>query len=73
MLRDGIARVRRISLSIFGEKLQRDGAAELGVFGLVDHSHAATTEFFDDDVTGNFLAGERLKVRHGVQLSYGRE
>ena len=40
----------------FGKELERDEAAELGVFGLVDHTHAAATEFLDDAVVRNSLA-----------------
>ena len=42
----------RILRNIFGEKLQGDEAAEIGVFGLVNDSHASATELFDNPVVG---------------------
>jgi hypothetical protein len=32
------------------QKLQSDQAAQLGVFGLVDHTHPAAPELFEDAV-----------------------
>ena len=50
-------------LRIFGDivrqKLQRHKAAELQILSLVNHTHAAATEFFDDPVVRNSLADER--------------
>ena len=39
-----------------GKKFQGDEAAELGVFGFVDHTHAAATEQFEDAVMRDGLA-----------------
>ena len=51
------------NLRIFGyvvrQKLQRHKAAELQILSLVDHTHAAATELFDDPVVRNSLADER--------------
>ena len=38
------------------KEFQGDEAVELGVLGLVDHSHAAATEFFEDAVVRDGLA-----------------
>jgi hypothetical protein len=38
------------------QELERHEAAELGVFGLVHHAHAAATELFPNAVVGNGLA-----------------
>ncbi len=35
---------------VLGQELESDEAAELGVFGLVDHTHAAAAELFHDTV-----------------------
>jgi hypothetical protein len=48
----------RVAHELIGEELESDEAAELGVLGLVNHTHAATAEFFDDAVVGNGLADE---------------
>ena len=42
-----------------GEKFEGDEAAELEVFGFVDHTHAAAAEFFGDAVVGDGL------INHG--------
>ncbi len=44
---------------LFGEELQGDGPAQLGVLGLVDHTHAAPAEFLQDAVVGDGLADHR--------------
>ena len=41
---------------VFGEELEGDEAAELDVFGLVDHAHAAAAEFFEDAIVRDGLA-----------------
>jgi hypothetical protein len=41
---------------IFGEELQGNEAIEPGVFGFVNHTHAATTKFFDNAVVRDGLA-----------------
>src|SRR5215467_10491967 len=39
--------------TMFGEELQGNGAAELGVFGLINHTHAAATQLLEDAVMRN--------------------
>ena len=46
------------------EKLQSYEAMQSDVFGLVDHTHAAATQFFQDAVMGNGPAGEGLGFLH---------
>jgi len=41
---------------MFGEELQGDEPAELGILGLVDHTHAAATQLLEDAVMRNALA-----------------
>ena len=41
---------------IVGEEFQGDEATEGGVFGFVDHAHAAATEFFDNAIVGDGAA-----------------
>jgi hypothetical protein len=33
---------------VFGQKLEGDGAVQASVLGFVDHTHSASTEFFND-------------------------
>ncbi len=54
----------RVAGQVFGKKFQGDEAAEFGVLGFVDYTHAATAEFFDDEVARDFFAGKRLRVGH---------
>jgi hypothetical protein len=54
----------RVADEIFGEEFQGDEAAEVGVFGFVDDAHAATAEFFEHAVAGDFFSDEALGVRH---------
>ncbi len=54
----------RVVRHIFGKEFQSDGAVESSVLGLVDNTHAATPEFFEDAVVGNSLAERRLGIRH---------
>ena len=44
----------------FGQELERDHAAELGVFRLVHHTHAAPAELFQHPVVGNRAANHLL-------------
>jgi hypothetical protein len=41
---------------LFRKELEGDKAMQLGVLGLVDHAHAAATEFFEDAIVGDRLA-----------------
>jgi hypothetical protein len=42
------------------QKFQGEEAVEPGVLSLLDHSHAATTEFFYDAIVQNRLPDERI-------------
>jgi hypothetical protein len=57
---------------MFGEKLQRDEAPQLGVLSLVDHSHATAAEFLDNAVARNGLADHQKILGFRVASSYGR-
>ena len=46
----------RVASDFVGQELERDKAARRGVFGLVDHAHAAAAELFDDAVVRDRLA-----------------
>src|SRR5690348_9123460 len=46
----------RIFGQFIGQKLQRDEAAKLGVLSLIDHTHPAAAELFEDVVVGDCLA-----------------
>jgi hypothetical protein len=41
---------------LLGRELDCHAAAQLGVFGLVDHTHPTTPELFNDAIVGNRLA-----------------
>ena len=55
-------------LRIFGhivrQKFQRHETAELHIFSLVNHTHAATTEFFHDAVVRDNATNRRRNIRH---------
>src|SRR5271154_5298503 len=59
-------------LWIFGyvvrQELQRHKAAELDIFSLVNHAHAATTELFYDAVVGDGLANEGRGTGHAADI-----
>ena len=46
----------RVVRHVIGQELQGNKAAEFGVFGLIDHTHAAPAEFLDDAVVRDGLA-----------------
>ena len=50
-----------------GQELHGDEAMQSGVFGLVDHTHAAATELLNDAVVGDELAD------HGGRLALWRD
>ena len=50
------------------KKLQRDVAAETSVFGLVNHAHTATTQFFNDAIVRDGLSKHGLSARRRVIL-----
>ena len=45
-----------VSGHFVGQELQRNETAEVGVLGLVDHTHAAAAELLDDAVVRDGLA-----------------
>jgi len=52
----------RISGYIFRQKLERDETVEASILGLVNYSHPASTELFDDAVVGEVPCGEEGKA-----------
>src|SRR3954467_14142900 len=52
----------------FRNKLDGDCTAELEVFGLVDHSHAAHSQLFQNAIVGNGLADHGLCPPRGAAL-----
>ena len=48
-------------LMIFGERLRQelesDKPVQLGVLGLIDHTHASAAQLFEDSIVGNGFAG----------------
>jgi hypothetical protein len=63
-----LQRLRVICQGI-GKKLKGDEAAELKVFGLINHTHPAVPDFLQDAVMRNRLAKDGLGVRHGAATS----
>src|SRR5262249_49102213 len=65
---------------IFRDELEGDVSAKAGVFGFIDNSHAAATEFTQNAVVGDRLAdhevfprlsADNVRTRRGAgQLSY---
>ena len=49
---------------MFGEELQGDEPAELGVLGLIHHSHAAATQLLEDAVMRNGSACHHFETRN---------
>jgi len=60
-------------LMLFGERLgqelEGDKTAELGVLGLIDHTHAAATELFQNAIVGDGLAGHLRRALACVPAS----
>ena len=50
----------RVLANFVGQELQGDKALETGVFGLVDHAHPTTTEFFENAVMRDCLFDHEL-------------
>ena len=46
----------RVAEHLFRQELEGNKAMQAGVLGLVDHTHAAAAQLFDDVVVGDFLA-----------------
>lgn len=57
----------RVVCQFSGKELERDLPAEPQILGTVDDAHAAATEFFDDAVVGDGLAGSG-HPRHGRRV-----
>jgi hypothetical protein len=54
----------------FGQKLESDHAAEFGVQRLVDHTHAAATELFQDAIVGNTVTDHFNRLaRHSSRVT----
>src|SRR5437899_5800142 len=51
----------------FGQKLERHQPAELGVFGLAHHAHAAPTQLLESPIVRNGLA-DPLTLRRAKKL-----
>ena len=51
-----------IAGNLFGEKFEGDEAAEAGVFGFVDNTHATASKLFDDAVVGDGFANHAVAV-----------
>ena len=58
---EALQRLRVLSY-VLGQKLQCDKAAKLGVLSLIDHTHAAATEFLDDTVVRNGLVDHWRRI-----------
>ena len=56
--------VKRLAIlgESFGQEFQRHVAVELGVFGLVHHTHAALAEFFKNAIMGNGLTDHSIRL-----------
>src|SRR5437763_11693345 len=65
----------RVLRNIVGQEFQRDKAAEFGILGLVDHTHAAATQLLDDAVMRDGLADHADAMLGALQwevnVSYG--
>jgi len=55
----------------FGDEFEGKVAGEAGIFGLVDYTHAATTEFSDDAVVGDCLADHARGLKEPSALMSG--
>jgi hypothetical protein len=58
---------QRVTGQVVGKELKCDESAELGVFGLVNHAHAAA-EFLENFVVGNRASSKGLGLGHGAPL-----
>ena len=61
----------RVAGNFFREEFQGDETMQAGVFGFVNHAHAAAAEFFHDAVVRNGLVNHRELRRLRVASSYG--
>src|SRR5208282_3871392 len=58
-----------VALIFFGNKFKRDAAAELGVFGLIDDTHAPRAEFSENPIVGDSLVNHDLGLQNDVRRS----
>src|SRR5271156_2956512 len=58
----------RIFRYVVRQELQRDKPAEFYVLSLVNHTHAAATEFFDDPVVRDGLTDEGRGTGHAADI-----
>jgi hypothetical protein len=54
----------RVARYICWKKFEGDSAVKPGILGLIDDTHPATTQLFQDAVVRNGLAEEWLGVHH---------
>ena len=55
----------RVTGDFVGQELEGDETVQPGVFGLVDHAHAAAAELFDDAVVRYGLADHCQRILRG--------
>jgi hypothetical protein len=55
----------RVSGKVVWEEFEGDEAAKLNIFGLVNHTHTAAAELFNDSIVRKRLSDERLGIGHG--------
>jgi hypothetical protein len=58
----------RVAGNFLRQEFQGDEATEAGVFGLVDHTHPATADFFDDAVVGDGSTNQGRGVLHFAHI-----
>ena len=63
---------QRVARKLVRQELEGDEAAELGVFGFIDHAHAAIAQLFEDAVVRDGLIDHPGDLTF-VASSYGRE
>src|SRR6516165_11154566 len=56
---------------VIRKEFESNVAAKFGVFGLIDHTHSATTKLFDNAVVRDGLADEGIGVRHSGAILGG--
>ena len=58
----------RIRRHVIRQKFQRHKAVQPRIFRLVHHAHTAATKLFNNQVVGNGLARQRLRIGHGPAI-----
>ncbi len=56
----------------WASEFESHGAAEPGVFGLIDDAHSTAAEFFKNAVMGNRGAEKRVGGRHAQRILVSR-